>query len=84
MKRWIIRAKFEPRDLWVGLFWDRDYDGLHLYVRLLPTLVIHAAHVRACRECGCTDEDGCITGWGTCSWLEPGLCSECAGYGLGA
>lgn len=37
--RW--EFKFEPRDLWVGVFWDRRHDGLHIYVCLLPTLVIH-------------------------------------------
>jgi hypothetical protein len=44
--------------------------------------------VRTCRECGCTDEDGCqidsiMNGAGelvrviTCSWVKPDLCSEC-------
>lgn len=28
-----------------------------------------------CRECGCTDANGCPGG---CSWIEPNLCSECA------
>lgn len=32
---------FEPRDLWVGVFWDRRKDGLHVYVCLLPTIVLH-------------------------------------------
>lgn len=30
MKRFEI--KLEPRDIWIGLFWDRRYDGLHIYV----------------------------------------------------
>jgi len=30
---------------------------------------------QACRECGCTDEDGCPEG---CWWAEEGLCSACA------
>ncbi|HMM95311.1 hypothetical protein [Phycicoccus sp.] len=42
MTRWRARFVFEPRDLWVGLFWDRRPDGFHLYVCLLPVLVIHA------------------------------------------
>ena len=36
----------------------------------------------ACRVCGCTDLDcrGCIERTGEpCYWVEPGLCSACAG-----
>ena len=32
---------FEPRDLWVGLFWDRRDDGTHFYVCPVPALVFH-------------------------------------------
>ena len=32
---------------------------------------------RACRKCGCTDDCACVGG---CSWVEPDLCSQCAGY----
>lgn len=28
-----------------------------------------------CRECGCSDDDGCMGG---CYWVEPDLCSRCA------
>lgn len=35
-----------------------------------------ALGIRACRECGCTDEDACPGG---CAWIEPDLCSQCAG-----
>jgi hypothetical protein len=35
-----------------------------------------ALGIRACRECGCTDEDACPGG---CGWVEPDLCSQCAG-----
>ena len=31
---------FEPRDLWVGCFWDRRDDGLHVYLCPFPTLVL--------------------------------------------
>jgi hypothetical protein len=32
----------------------------------------------ACRDCGCTDEDGCMPEQGgPCSWVEPDLCSAC-------
>lgn len=37
---------FEPRDLWVGVFWDRRDDGLHVYVCLFPTLVLHVVKCR--------------------------------------
>lgn len=29
-----------------------------------------------CRVCGCTDQYGCPEG---CYWVEPDLCSSCAG-----
>lgn len=35
---------------------------------------------RRCRVCGCTDERACRDGRGNaCHWLEPDLCSHCAG-----
>ena len=36
---------------------------------------------RACRACGCTGEDPCVTldGSETCAWTEPDLCSACLG-----
>lgn len=37
-----IVLKVEPRDLWVGVFWDRRTDGLHVYVCLVPCIVLHA------------------------------------------
>lgn len=39
------RCKFEPRDLWIGLFWDTQesiaHKTLDLYFCVLPTLLIH-------------------------------------------
>ncbi len=35
-----IRLIFEPRDLWVGLYWDRRPGGLHLYFCPFPMLVV--------------------------------------------
>jgi hypothetical protein len=51
-----VRARFEPRDLWVGVFWDRRVDGLHVFWCPLPMLVVHV-HVPAhalerCEGCG--------------------------------
>jgi hypothetical protein len=34
-----------------------------------------AIGIRACRECGCTDDSACPEG---CSWIEVDLCSACA------
>lgn len=39
---WQWRVLFERRDLWVGLYWDRKPDGLHMYLCPLPTLAVHA------------------------------------------
>lgn len=36
-----MSIKFEPRDVWVGWFWDRRPDGIHHYVCPLPMIVIH-------------------------------------------
>ncbi len=32
------RILFEPRDLWIGVFWDRRPAELRVYVCLIPTL----------------------------------------------
>jgi hypothetical protein len=34
--------------------------------------------LRACRVCGCTDDNACITAAGPCWWVGPSLCSGCA------
>ncbi len=44
-----LEIKLEPRDLWIGLFWDKREnwrtdgvsDDLHLYLCLIPMIVIH-------------------------------------------
>ncbi len=44
------------------------------------TLPLVAAMVRACRVCGCTDNDyrGCIERTGApCRWIAQDLCSAC-------
>ena len=32
---------------------------------------------RACRVCGCTDDDACVTAAGACAWAEADLCTAC-------
>jgi hypothetical protein len=72
--RWRLSAAFEPRDLWVGAFWERRPDGLHIYVCLLPTLVLHVLRASTF-GCGCfanpdrwaadptaVDPEGCYCG----------------------
>lgn len=41
--RWSAHVEFEPRDLWIGVYWRADDDGygrtwLGVYVCLIPTL----------------------------------------------
>jgi hypothetical protein len=44
-----VRFRIEPRDLWVGLFWDHRSDGLHLFVCPLPTVLVHDVHEHPAR-----------------------------------
>lgn len=39
MKVTSISIKFEPRDLWIGVFWTFD-DCLKIYICIVPTLPI--------------------------------------------
>lgn len=39
---WEWRLLFERRDLWVGVFWDRKPDGLHVFLCPIPTVALHA------------------------------------------
>lgn len=45
---------------------------------LLQILAEIKKDIRRCRVCGCTDDDACSGG---CYWVEPDLCSMCAGIG---
>ena len=50
-RRWTFRFYWEPRDLWVGLYWEshtetrrklhRPIGSMDLYFCLVPTLVLH-------------------------------------------
>lgn len=33
--------QFEPRDCWIGLFWQRTEVAFHLYVCLIPLVPLH-------------------------------------------
>jgi hypothetical protein len=43
-----------------------------------PTPEAPADPVRACRVCGCTDDNACPP---TCWWIAPDLCSQCTPAG---
>jgi hypothetical protein len=67
-----IAFKFEPRDLWVGVFWDKHHEGLKIYFCPLPTLVAILTFPRKsnCHADGaakCTfPNDYCEWAWGPC------------------
>lgn len=51
-------------------------------IEVTPELIAKYYVVRRCRVCGCTDADcrQCIEKTGEpCHWIEPDLCSACAG-----
>lgn len=54
-----ITVKFEPRDAWVGAYWDKRRDGFHLFVCPLPMVVIHWHR----RRKGCSVCAACNPGW---------------------
>jgi hypothetical protein len=35
-----IRVKFEPRDIWIGVYWNKPYYGLEVYICVVPCLPI--------------------------------------------
>jgi hypothetical protein len=36
-----IKLKFEPRDIWIGVYWTITSNVLHIYVCIVPLLPIH-------------------------------------------
>lgn len=38
---WSLALKFDPRDVWVGVYWNPNPGRLDVYVCLLPLLPIH-------------------------------------------
>ncbi|WP_234053670.1 MULTISPECIES: hypothetical protein [unclassified Xanthobacter] len=62
--------------------WEREIGApLGLFSGPHPARRPNPMRQRACRACGCTDDDcsGCIgrTGF-ACHWIEPDLCSACS------
>lgn len=64
---------FGPFVVWASTF---EGFGFGAGVRILGTWIqweVEREHVRRCRECGCTDLEGCIP---HCWWIEDDLCSS--------
>lgn len=43
--RWFVKIKFEPRDVWIGVFWDKKPKGSKIqywdiYICLVPLFPI--------------------------------------------
>ncbi len=38
--RWSVRVCWEPRDLWVGVYWDKPGTRLYIYVCVIPCVPI--------------------------------------------
>lgn len=36
-----IELKFEPRDIWVGVYWTVTNRVLHIYICIVPLFPIH-------------------------------------------
>ncbi len=54
-----VKAQFqwEPRDLWVGCFWRRTPNCLHLYICLLPMIPLHVTIWSPRKEvCPCPEQ----------------------------
>lgn len=40
-RKLIMHLMFEPRDIWIGLYWDLKGRDLHLYLCLIPCFPLH-------------------------------------------
>ncbi len=36
-----IRLEFKLQDCWIGLYWKRDQDRLHVWLCVLPCVPLH-------------------------------------------
>lgn len=41
-----IQFQWEPRDLWLGLFWRKTKIALHIYICILPMVPLHITKER--------------------------------------
>ncbi len=63
--------------------WNTDFQGVRALSckRCLKILLKRAKKQgkRACRKCGCTEDNACITKHGPCAWskVDPKLCTAC-------
>lgn len=53
-----VQIQWEPRNLWIGLFWRVNDHGdgsrfLHLYICILPLLLLHITIARGEPKAGC-------------------------------
>jgi hypothetical protein len=39
--RLIAQLQFEPRDIWIGVFWRRTPIALHFYICVVPLVPLH-------------------------------------------
>ncbi|MHC4864613.1 MAG: hypothetical protein ACYTEX_11040 [Planctomycetota bacterium] len=44
------QIQWEPRDMWVGLFWRKTEIAIHLYICLVPLLPLHVTIARKSEE----------------------------------
>lgn len=45
-RRLKVQIQWEPRDLWIGVFWRKTDLCLHIYICLLPLVPIHICRLR--------------------------------------
>lgn len=48
MKLRLVRILFEPRDIWVGVYWKREHLLTWIYVCIIPMLPIRLTFERGC------------------------------------
>ncbi len=58
---------------------DRQILGVTWLSECRPNEIDGSPSPKSCRVCGCTDSQACMTDDGPCHWVEPDLCSGCAG-----